>query len=381
MTIPSEPTAPSEPALPAALPPALQQMREQVLTAAAAGKPLQIRGSGSKSWYGQAVGGELLETGAWSGIVAYEPTELVITARGGTPLREIEAALAMHNQMLAFEPPCFGPDATWGGMIASGLSGPRRAVSGALRDFVLGAMLLDGKGDILTFGGQVMKNVAGYDVSRLLAGSMGTLGVILEASLKVLPQPRARATLRFMLSQHEAIKRLNEWGGQPLPLAASAWTDGMLMLRLEGAEAAVKAACQKLKGEPVLNAEAFWIAVREQTHEFFRPVTDPATPRVSLWRLSLPPTAAVLDVPGPQLIEWGGALRWLRVASSNDADFNRNASKIRTAVSQAGGTACLFRGGDKRVGVFHPLAPAVARINRNLKQAFDPAEIFNRGRM
>ncbi|HEY5798637.1 MAG TPA: glycolate oxidase subunit GlcE, partial [Burkholderiaceae bacterium] len=302
--------------------PVLAAMREQILAAQAAGKPLQIRGGDTKAWYGQTTAGAVLDTRAYSGIVAYEPTELVITARCGTPLAEIESLLAGRNQMLAFEPPHFGPHATVGGMVAAGLSGPRRAAAGALRDFVLGAVLMDGKGEILTFGGQVMKNVAGYDVSRLLAGSMGTLGVILQVSLKVLPRAFSELTIRFPMQQADALKRLNEWGGQPLPITGSVWYDGALTVRLGGADAAVQAACAKLKGEIVPDAEVFWEAIREQTHDYFRPVFDPSTPRVSLWRLSLPSTAPLLNVPGIQLVEWGGALRWVRVASSNDVDFN-----------------------------------------------------------
>jgi glycolate oxidase FAD binding subunit len=242
---------------------------------------------------------------------------------------------------------------------------------------------MDGKGDILTFGGQVMKNVAGYDVSRVLAGSMGTLGLILEVSLKVLPRPFAESTLRFRMPQAEALKRLNEWGGQPLPISASAWHDGHLTVRLGGAEAAVQSARARLKGDVLADFDAavFWHGVREQTHEYFKPVFDPHTPRVSLWRLSLPSTAPELTVPGIQFVEWGGALRWVRVASSNDVDFNSNAAKVRNAAIAAGGTACLFKGGDKRAGVFHPMPEPLARLNRNLKAVFDPAAIFNRGRI
>jgi glycolate oxidase FAD binding subunit len=255
-------------------------------------------------------------------------------------------------------------------MVASGLSGPRRQAVGALRDFVLGAVLMDGKGEVLHFGGQVMKNVAGYDVSRLLAGSMGTLGLILEASLKVLPRPFAETSLRLELNQAEAIRRLNEWGGQPLPISASAWHGGMLMVRLSGAQAAIKAARQKMGGDELPDPHAYWIAVREQTSEFFSLGTGTAG---SIWRLSVPSTAPPLALRGEQLIEWGGAQRWLKT----DAD----AATIRAAAEKAGGHASLFRGGDKQVGVFHPLAPAVAKIHRNLKTAFDPSGIFNPGRM
>ena len=344
---------------------AIDHFKEQILAAAAAKRTLRIRGGGSKDWYGQAFDGELLDTRAHSGIVDYEPTELVITARCGTPLAEIEALLLEHGQMLAFEPPHFGA-ATLGGAIACGLSGPRRATSGAVRDFVLGAVLMDGKGEVLTFGGQVMKNVAGYDVSRLLAGSLGTLGLMLQHSVKVLPKAPSEITLRLAMSEIDALRQLNEWGGQPLPLSASCWHDGVLTVRLSGAQAAVKAAAAQLGGERIDGA-AFWASLREQTHPFF----DGGQ---ALWRLSLPSAASALILGGAQLIEWGGAQRWLRADSAA-------APKLRAAVAAAGGHATLFRGGDKSAGVFHPLAPALATIHARLKASFDPTHVFNPGRM
>jgi glycolate oxidase FAD binding subunit len=344
-----------------------EQVKAHILAAGAERRPLEIRGGGSKRWYGQQVQGELLDTRAYCGVIDYEPTELVITARCGTPLAEIEALLAQHHQMLPFEPPHFGSAATFGGMLASGISGPSRQAVGALRDFVLGAVLMDGKGDILRFGGQVMKNVAGYDVSRLLAGSLGTLGLILEVSLKVLPRPIAGSSRRFTMTETEAIRCLNPWGGLPLPISASCWQDGMLTLRLSGAQAAVRAAEKKLGGEIVADADDFWRAIREQTHSFF------VAAQTSLWRLSLPSTTAALALPGATLIEWGGAQRWLAV----DAD----AQLIRAAAAGAGGHATLYRAADKSAGVFHPLAPAVAQIHRRLKASFDPSAIFNIGRM
>ncbi|MGK5075733.1 glycolate oxidase subunit GlcE [Janthinobacterium sp. ZB1P44] len=350
-----------------------EQFRQQILAASAAGKPLRLRGGGTKDWYGQQLAGEVLDTRAYAGIIDYEPTELVITARCGTPLAEIEAALAARNQMLAFEPPHFGPGATVGGVVASALSGPRRASAGALRDFVLGAVLMDGHGERLAFGGQVMKNVAGYDVSRLLAGSLGTLGLILEVSLKVLPLPLREATLRVACAEIAALRMLNEWAGKPLPISASCWHDGVLTVRLSGAEAAVSAALHALGGEVLApdDAAAFWLSVREQTHAFFAGAG-------SLWRLSLPPHASAVIVKGRQLIEWGGAQRWLKLDADADAAGTQH---IRQAVAAAGGHATLFRGGDKAVGVFHPLAPAVEKIHQRLRQAFDPAGIFNPHRM
>ena len=352
----------------------VKQFQDQVRTAAREGQTLRIRGGGSKDWYGGPLQGEILDTRACSGIVDYEPTELVITARCGTPLGEIEAALAERRQMLAFEPPHFGA-ATLGGAIASGLSGPRRASAGALRDFVLGARLLDGRGEVLAFGGQVMKNVAGYDVSRLLAGSLGTLGLLLEVSLKVLPLPVAETTLRFAMGEADAIRSLNEWAGRPLPVSASCWADGVLALRLSGARAAVDDAVRSLRGqggEVMPDCAPFWLDVREQRHAFFNGDAP-------LWRLSLPSTSGPVAL-GPQLIEWGGAQRWLRAA----ADPNGNADSarhIRATAAACGGHATLFRGGDKSVGVFQPLAPAIARIHERLKAGFDPAQVFNPGRM
>lgn len=341
---------------------------DRVRAASAAGTPLRLRGGGTKDWYGQSLHGEVLDTRAYSGVISYEPTELVITARCGTPLAEIETLLAQHNQMLAFEPPRFGAASTIGGVVASALSGPRRASAGAVRDFVLGAVLMDGRGEALRFGGQVMKNVAGYDVSRMLAGSLGTLGLILEVSLKVLPLPLREASLRFEMSEIDALTRLNEWGGQPLPVSASCWHQGVLTLRLSGADAAVEAALRKLGGQLFgdMDAAHFWAALRDQTHAYFA--------GGSLWRMSVPSHTSAIILRGEQLIEWGGAQRWLKV---DDAD----AESIRRTVAASGGHATLFRGGDKGVGVFHPLAPAVAKIHERLKQSFDPAGIFNPGRM
>lgn len=347
----------------------LQEFRERIASATASETALRIRGNGTKDWYGQDVRGEILDTTAYSGIVSYDPTELVITARAGTTLREIGAALAEKQQMLAFEPPRFDGRATIGGIVASGLSGPRRQAVGSVRDFVLGAALMDGKGEVLNFGGQVMKNVAGYDVSRLLAGSLGTLGLILEVSLKVLPRPFAQHSLQFGVSEEEALHLLNTWGGQPLPLSASCWHDGKLAVRLSGAQAAVDAAITKMGGSELPDADAFWNSLREQSHAFFAGIDDAH----GLWRVSVPTFAPALALPGEQLIEWGGAQRWLKTSA--------DAGTIRATAAAAGGHATLHRGGDKAVGVFHPLAPAVARIHRNLKNAFDPAGIFNPGRM
>ena len=347
---------------------ALQRLSDEVREAARSKRPLRLRGGGSKDFYGQALEGELLDTRGHSGIVSYDPSELVITARCGTRLADVEAAMRERGQTLAFEPPHFGDAATLGGAVAAGLSGPGRQAAGALRDFVLGVKIMDGRGEVLSFGGQVMKNVAGYDVSRLMAGSLGTLAIILEASLKALPLPVAEATLRLELPENRAIEQLNRWAGKPLPVSASAWNDGILAIRLSGAAAAIWEACRKIGGARVEDAEArcFWSGVREHADRFFR--ND-----APLWRLSVPSTTPPLKLQGEQLIEWGGALRWL----FSHAD----ARSVREAAKRAGGHATLFRGGDKSIGVFHPLAPALMKIHKELKREFDPQGIFNPGRM
>jgi glycolate oxidase FAD binding subunit len=341
---------------------------DQIRAAAANGRALRFRGGGSKDFYGNELRGELLDTRSYSGIVAYEPTELVITARCGTLLSDLDRILSEQGQFLAFEPPNFGPAATLGGCVAAGLSGPRRASAGAVRDFVLGLKIVDGRGQLLGFGGQVMKNVAGYDLSRLLTGSLGTLGLILEVSLKVLPRPRAELTLMLELPQAKALESMNRWAGQPLPISASAWTDGGLGLRLSGAESAIKAAAEKLGGEAVeaSQAERYWSGIREQSDPFFAGDTP-------LWRLSLPSHAPQVELPGARLIEWGGALRWLKT--------NADAAIVRAAAARAGGHATLFRAADKPAGAFAPLPPVLARLHRELKSAFDPAGILNRGRL
>jgi len=347
----------------------LQALVDRVLAAAADGTRLCIRGGGTKDFYGNPPRGEPLSIRGFEGVVAYEPSELFVTVRAGTPLAELEALIAARGQMLAFEPPHFGEEATVGGCVAAGLAGPRRASAGTshggLRDSVLGARLLDGRGQVLSFGGTVMKNVAGYDVARVLAGSLGILGVVLEVSLKVLPRPVAETTLGFELAEAAALARLNEWGGQPWPISASAWSDDRLLLRLSGAPAALQAARGHLGGEEV-DASAFWPQLREQLHSFF-------AGDAPLWRISVPTTAAALALGDEQLIEWGGALRWLRT--------QRPASELRARAAALGGHATLFRGGDRSQGVFTPLTPALAAIHRRLKSEFDPAGIFNPGRM
>ena len=365
---------------PGAQDPALARLIDQVQTARAAQGSFEIRGHGSKRFYGELPRGEVLDTRPLSGISSYEPTELVVTVRAGTPLEELEAALAEKGQFLPFEPPRFqgeGGRGTVGGMVAAGLAGPARATVGSVRDFVLGATLLNGQAEVLSFGGQVMKNVAGYDVARMLAGSLGLLGVICEVSLKVLPVPVATRTLRFQLDQETALRHLNVWGGQPLPVNASAWWNNTLVVRLSGARAAVEAAGARLGGEVVDEdqAAAFWLGLRDQRDDFFQlAVTAVAQGGRSLWRLSVPQTAAPLaELGGHQLVEWGGAQRWVLT----DLD----PVQVRQAAQRAGGHAVLYAATDKSVGVFAPLTPPLARIHRQLKAAFDPDRVFNPGRL
>jgi glycolate oxidase FAD binding subunit len=354
---------------------ALQRIQDQVRQAAAERTLLEIRGGGTKAFYGGEPIGELLDMRPLTGISSYEPSELVVTVRAGTPLAELEAALAQKGQCLPFEPPRFAPGGTVGGMVAAGLAGPARASVGGVRDYVLGATLLNGRGELLSFGGQVMKNVAGYDISRALAGSMGVLGVICEVSLKVLPLPPAVVTVRLEMNAATAIRRLNEWGGQPLPLNASAWWDGMLVLRLAGAAAAVKAAQEKMGGEVIAPASAdpFWQGLRDHSDEFFVGAAKAVEGGASLWRLSVPATAPPLKLSGEQLLEWGGAQRWICTSAPGNT--------LRDAAAAVGGHAVLFRAREKSGGAFAPLKPPLDRIHRELKKAFDPAQIFNPGRL
>jgi glycolate oxidase FAD binding subunit len=319
----------------------------------------------TKSFYGNPVAAETLAVAAHRGITHYEPTELVLTARAGTPLAEIEQTLADNQQMLGFEPPHFGAAATLGGCIASGLSGPRRPFCGAARDFVLGARMLNGKAEDLHFGGEVMKNVAGYDIARLLCGSLGTLGVILEVSLKVLPKPDVEQTSVLELNERSAILRINEVMSQPLPLSAASYDGDHLYLRLSGNAAAVKSAQKQIGGDAMHNAEQFWFSLREHTHPFFQN-------QHPLWRLSLASNSAPLELDGKQFIDWGGAQRWL--VSKEDP------SRLRKRIETLGGHATLFRHGGKQP-VFHPVSGKLRELHMNLKLAFDPHRLFNPGRL
>jgi glycolate oxidase FAD binding subunit len=336
---------------------------EQVNEALENATPLRIQGANSKAFLGRMTAGEILDTRSHRGIVSYDPTELVITVRCGTPLAELKQVLDAAQQMLSCEPPAFGDGATVGGMIACGLSGPRRPWSGSVRDFVLGTRVITGQGKHLRFGGEVMKNVAGYDLSRLMAGSYGTLGLVTEVSLKVLPKPRQALSISLEMSAERALLRLAEWGQQPLPISAACHDGERLQLRLEGGEGSVAAAHDRLGGE--LLEAAYWADLNEQRLSFF----DEDQP---LWRLSLPNNTPRLSLPGKQLIDWGGAQRWLK----SDAQ----AAFIRQVVEEVGGHVTCYSHG-LTDSPFQPLPDGLMRYHRNLKQQLDPRGIFNPGRL
>jgi glycolate oxidase FAD binding subunit len=345
---------------------ATTELSDRLRAAAVARTLLELRGSGSKGFYGRAVRGEILSLQEHRGILHYDPRELVLTARSGTPLAEIETALCEAGQHLAFDPPHFGPHATLGGTIACGLGGPARASVGPARDFVLGARVLTGVGKVLRFGGQVMKNVAGYDVARVMVGALGTLGVLLDVSMKVLPRPPRELSLAFSLSAAEALERMNDWALRPLPVSANCWVDGQLVVRLSGSPASLAEARRRIGGEELADGESFWRSIREHTHTFFQDAPQ-------LWRLTMPPCSEAIELPGRTLLEWTGAQRWL-VPAGRPPD-------LAAAVARVGGYATHFRGCERDGEVFAPLPAPLLRLHRDLKQAFDPGGILNAGRL
>jgi len=343
-----------------------QDLIEHVASAAAAATPLQIRGGGSKHWYGRLTQGELLDVTVHNGIIDYTPAELVISARAGTSLDELEAALEAEGQMLPFEPPHFAATDTLGGTVACGLSGPRRPYCGAARDFVLGINCINGKGDYLRFGGRVMKNVAGYDLSRTLTGSFGTLAVLLDIHLKVLPRPEHELTLCLHCTAAEAIGHCNRWAGQPLPLSGACHYDGRLLIRLSGTGRGVTAAARQLGGERLDDSDSFWRQLRDQKLDIFGN-------HANLWRVCVPAATAPLALDGDWLIDWGGAQRWL--------DSTVPATDIRRVTAAAGGHATLWRSAQPAEDIFQPLPAALLALHQRLKHSFDPAGILNPGRM
>ncbi len=341
-------------------------LQERVRAAAGTGTALSIQGNNTKSFYGRSSGGETVSLSEHQGVIDYTPSELVISARAGTRLDELESVLQQEGQMLAFEPAHFGEAATLGGTIACGFSGPRRPYAGAARDFVLGANCVTGTGEWLRFGGQVMKNVAGYDVSRTLTGSLGTLAILTDIHLRVLPRAETEVTLQLDCDAATALSTCNALAAKPLPLSAACHLDGRLLVRLSGMQEGVHSAMDEIGGEPLDDADTFWAQLREQQLPFFadgRP----------LWRIAVAPASAPLPLEGDTLIDWGGAQRWLK--------SDQPPESIRAVTGAAGGHATLFRGGDREGEVFHPLTPELLSLHQRLKQAFDPAGILNPGRM
>lgn len=334
---------------------------ERVNRAISEGSTLAIRGGNSKAFYGNAAQGEPMDVSGHRGIVEYDPGELIITCRAGSLLSELRETLAENNQHFPFEPPGFGTTATIGGTVACGFSGPRRPWSGSLRDYLLGVKLVNGSGEVVRFGGQVMKNVAGYDVSRLMAGSLGTLGVLLEVSFKVLPRPARELTLEFECDQAEAILRVNRWAGQPLPLSGASWCNGQLGIRLSGAETEIESATRRMQAGQVSEDAQSWTDLGEQRSAFF-------SRSGKLWRLSLPPATQPLELDGDCLVDWGGAQRWYFT--------DQPAEEIRSIAAGANGHATLFRG-ESDEERFHPLPPALQQMQKNIKQAMDPNGVFD----
>lgn len=334
-----------------------------VRAAIAARRPLRAAGQGSKAFYGDAAASEPLDVTAHRGVLGYEPGDMVITARAGTPLAELDAVLAAQGQMLGFEPPQFGGRGTLGGAVAAGLSGPRRPWAGAARDFVLGVRAINGQGHVVRYGGETIKNVAGYDLARLYAGSLGAFGVLLDVSLRVLPEPQTELTL--LLQPSNPARAMIDLQGRPWPLSGLCLTDGQLRVRLSGTAEGVAAARGQIGGEELPGGAAFWRALRDWELPFFAGGTP-------LWRVSLPPAAPTLDVQGEWLIDWGGAQRWLRSDAAP--------AEVWAAAAKTHGHATLMRGGDRTGGVFQPTCAAQATIERRLKAELDPAGVFAGGR-
>lgn len=342
------------------------QLQDAVRNAYQARRPLNIVGGNSKRFYVSSVEGETLSLAEHCGIVDYEPSELVVTARAGTPIEQLQSLLAKQRQMLAFEPPSFSPNATIGGTVSCNFSGPRRAYAGSLRDHMLGCRIINGKGELLRFGGQVMKNVAGYDVTRLVTGALGCLGVITEVSLKVVPAPELEQTLCLELDETQAIKRMRELAASPLPVSATCYYRGVLFIRLSGSEVVIKSVAARLGGESMENGADFWHSLKEQQHEFFRS-------QWPLWRFSVAPDKAPFPLQGEFLYEWGGALRWY--LGSDDV------AELRLLAETGDGHLSCFRNAINRQHVFHPLSPLMKKLHNKLKMAFDPEFILNRGKM
>lgn len=340
-------------------------------------QPLIIKAGDTKPFYGRNIQAETFSIAKHTGVIEYEPSELYISARSGTSLQEIQETIAQHNQMLPCEPALFGKSATLGGMVACGLSGPRRPYAGSVRDCILGTEIINGNGDPLHFGGRVMKNVAGYDVSRLMCGALGTLGIITSVTIRLLPMPEHEETIALTVDLDSAIKLMNQWANTPMPISATFYDGKNLFIRLSSSLSAARACKSKIGGDSITNSETFWNDVKEHIHPFF-------VSENPLWRISVPPNTAKLDIPGKNVLEWNGALRWY-ITDTHE-------SKIRSEVEQIGGHATLFKGcstgktpgqsTDQFSGqVFHPLSETSMKIHQKLKQVLDPAGILNPGKM
>lgn len=345
------------------------QLQEQVQHAIANEQHLRVQGGNSKAFYGNEIEtDQVLDISPHSGIVAYEPSELVITVRAGTKLIELENLLASHGQLLPFEPPIHADNSTIGGVVAAGLSGPRRPFAGAVREHILGVSIINGQGKIVEFGGQVMKNVAGYDVSRLMVGSLGSLGVLLNISIRLMPAPASEITFTIDANNEKSITLFNQWRPTPLPISATCFYEDCLYVRLSGGHRAVSAFSDLMPGEILDNADGFWQAVRNQTHEFFQHSDKP------LWRLSFPPaTPALSRLEKDTLIEWGGAQYWLF--------SNAPTNIVRGIASKNNGHATLFRGDQPGVNHFPPLSHELVHLQQKLKRSLDPHDVFAYGRL
>ena len=347
-----------------------EQLQKQILSASKSQKSLRIEGNNTKAFIGNASDGEIISSQRHQGVLSYDPSELVIKVRSGTRLDDINEVLAEHKQSLPFEPNTFDGNATIGGTVACNISGPARAYKGAARDYLLGASIINGKAEVLQFGGQVMKNVAGYDASRLMAGAMGTLGFILDVSIKVLPVNACEQTIKVQRPVNDAIQLINQLSAKNLPINASAYIDDSLYIRLSSSEqntiATSKIICQQTGGSVIENSETFWTSMTEQQHDFFN--TDKP-----IIRLSVPATCDTDTIECEQLIEWSGAQRWLKTETP--------VNKIRELAKSLGGHATAYKHFNDDIEYFQPLDAINLKLQQRLKDAFDPACILNPGRL
>jgi glycolate oxidase FAD binding subunit len=358
----------------------IEQIQDAVVAAKHDNRQLAIVGGGTKSFYGREIIGEPLQLSGYSGIIEYQPTELVITAKAGTSIESINRLLGSNNQKLGFEPPVFGPTSTLGGVISAGLSGPSRPYSGGVQDYVLGIKLLSGSGEVMRFGGQVIKNVAGFDVSRLMVGAMGCLGVVLEVSLKVVPIPESERTVRIAQPNiSDAVSMMNALAGRPVPVTAAAWFEGVSRIRLSGSEKGVQSAVDSVCGEfPQSevdnNEDSFWHGLQNLTHSFFDNEN-------TLYRASVKPSTVALYDDQSSLVDWGGAMRWYCPWGEDQAKNTDFKNTIDQVVVKAGGHLGIFRNGDRSLEVMAPVSPPIMKLQKKLKAMFDPDRILNPGRL